>query len=931
MEQTQMTKAPEVTKRFRFWILPAVASLTAGISLWFIQGSLDIFPGPQGAVRVAMLPSGWNLLLCMILSLIAGIAIALVANRIMIGPAPAVQQLFLPLFALSMLALPYLPWLADHVPVLLILAGPAGVLLWFIVLAQSVCIGYSTWKRIAMERGVITGSSLHYQPALAIFIMSVIIFGASAINLTRQGLFPTGDEPHYMVIMQSLLRDGNLKVENNYLLKQYKEYYQLTLRPHYIARGRDGEIYSIHPVGMPVLAAPAFAVAGYPGVVGFLVLVGSAAATLMWRWVRDAWGSLSAATFAWAAACLTGPYLFNTFTVYPEIVGALCVMIGMTWNPGPASTKTQESRGVVWRLIIQGLAIGLLPWLSTKYAPMSAALIAITLWRLRGNMRASLAALTPYALSLAAWFSFFYLIWGSFNPSAPYGKSRMTQLSNLPAGGMGLFFDQEYGILIYAPVFILGLTGLIFMFLRRGETARRSIEIGMVGGALLVTVGSFEIWWGGAAAPCRPVASGLLLLGLPIAWSYLQATGRPLRRAFQNLFLLTGLSLSATLVLTQRGLLTLNNRDGISELLNWISPNWNFWALFPSFIFHTPAIASAHVMLWMMAAGILALLARYLKVSGPGQAALIATCSTAVVFIGFSIIVPSILGDRSQPPVDLEARFNSTILDHYDSVARPVSIIYTPFTKVPAESVPPLLSFIASPRHQRDAQVIPLLWNARFSLPAGQYKVMLRPQGSGGLSGRLGLQVGRNGPPLEEWTVESSAGMPWEKQFALPIDSTFVGFRSLDSIATSAGELELRPLSIVNASQRPPPAQIIAAAAYPQAIVFFHDDQTYPQSGDFWIKGWSKADMSILPLTRESALRLNLRSGIDMTVTLKTETTTQQVTLTQNQARDVIIPVTGKMIRLSIKTPAGYVPSELNPADPDWRRLGCRIEFVGIR
>ena len=41
----------------------------------------------------------------------------------------------------------------------------------------------------------------------------------------------------------------------------------------------------------------------------------------------------------------------------------------------------------------------------------------------------SLTALTPYALSFAAWFSFFYLIWGYFNPSTPYGKSRMNGFS----------------------------------------------------------------------------------------------------------------------------------------------------------------------------------------------------------------------------------------------------------------------------------------------------------------------------------------------------------------------------------------------------------------------------------------------------------------------------------------------------------------------
>ena len=38
--------------------------------------------------------------------------------------------------------------------------------------------------------------------------------------------------------------------------------------------------------------------------------------------------------------------------------------------------------------------------------------------------------------------------------------------------------------------------------------------------ALLGTVGAFRIWWGGTAAPARPIASGLLLLMLPIAAAF---------------------------------------------------------------------------------------------------------------------------------------------------------------------------------------------------------------------------------------------------------------------------------------------------------------------------------------------------------------------------------------------------------------------------
>ena len=46
-----------------------------------------------------------------------------------------------------------------------------------------------------------------------------------------------------------------------------------------------------------------------------------------------------------------------------------------------------------------------------------------------------------------------------------------------------------------------------------GAAARRALEVIVVFGPLLFTVGAFHVWWGGTASPGRPVASGVLLLG----------------------------------------------------------------------------------------------------------------------------------------------------------------------------------------------------------------------------------------------------------------------------------------------------------------------------------------------------------------------------------------------------------------------------------
>ena len=119
---------------------------------------------------------------------------------------------------------------------------------------------------------------------VAVGIATAAAAGVGAWRLTHTVLFPSGDEPHYLVIAQSLWRDGDLAIENNHTRGDYTEYFGRQLDPHYIARGQDGAIYSIHPIGMPLLITPVMAVGGYPLVVAFFILMAATAAAVAWRW-----------------------------------------------------------------------------------------------------------------------------------------------------------------------------------------------------------------------------------------------------------------------------------------------------------------------------------------------------------------------------------------------------------------------------------------------------------------------------------------------------------------------------------------------------------------------------------------------------------------------------------------------------------------------
>ncbi len=811
----------------RLW--PVLACLITGAALYVSRGVLDAALVNGQGVRVAFLPP-WESFVGFLL--LGGVGLVLVnwlnQPRGSTAARAPLAALVMPLVALGVLLLPFTPVLPDRWPVLQALAGPMGGLVWLVVLGLLVWVW---WQHRLVSMAWFARRSVT-QLTVMIGLATALVSGSAALRLTGTVLFPAGDEPHYLVIAQSLWRDGDFKIENNHQRGDYREYFSRDLDPHYLTRGADGEIYSIHPVGLPILLAPIYGLGGYTGVLLALIAVASLAAALMWRWVVGVLNAPGAATFAWGVVACSAPYLFNTFTVYPEIAAALAVMIALTTrNP-----------------IVAGVACGVLPWLSTKYAPMSAVLLVTAPELLKWTVP-SLSALAkrvvPYGVLLLAWFTFFYVIWGSPLPQAPYGAMVQTTPLNLVFGAPGLLFDQEYGLLPYAPAYILAITGLVALWRAGGERRLLALRVVLVFGALLGTVGAFRIWWGGSAAPARPLASGLLVLALPIAAAFAAAPQASARRAAQHLLLWIGVGIAVTLTFAQEGLLIANGRDGTSSLLEWWSPRWELWTLAPSFIFHEAPTALLHSAAWLVIAAIAAAVLSRTRASRPATAALAACGVFGAALAAAALVLPLLPHDPPMPRVNLEARARLAALDSFDTRALPAALIFDPLRKTSAAEILPALTLTVRPGLRPDPQPVRVLHNGRFSLPAGDYRVDA-DFGPNGLAAAdaLSLQVGRVGSPLLAWTVPAAAPALRET-FHLPVDASFIGFRGSRALEQALQSLTITPLAITNAGERVHSQTVLGAAQYGQVMVLLHDDKVNPEPTGFWVLGQRPTVLSV--------------------------------------------------------------------------------------
>ncbi len=121
------------------FLRPAIACAITGAALYVTRGVLDQTVTPAGIVRFAMLPP-WQALLgfvCLAALVLVGIDHLNAPRGTTTNRRPRLGELVLPLIALAVLMVPFLPVLPDRWPVFQALAGPLGAVVWLAVAASS--------------------------------------------------------------------------------------------------------------------------------------------------------------------------------------------------------------------------------------------------------------------------------------------------------------------------------------------------------------------------------------------------------------------------------------------------------------------------------------------------------------------------------------------------------------------------------------------------------------------------------------------------------------------------------------------------------------------------------------------------------------------------------------------------------------------------
>ena len=363
---------------------------------------------------------------------------------------------------------------------------------------------------------------------------------------TRPGVI--GDEPHYLLVAESIAYDRDVDLANDYASPdRISRIFPAPLDPHFHAADYtgSGELRPLRGVALSALLAPAVALGGVTGARLVMVLIAALLADQLYRLLRALGFRRRYRALAWAAAVFCLPLLVFSSQIYPELPAALLVVVALrimverVASPGALALGSMASAALPW-LHIRYLPLSLGIFLGLAYAALSKerphleasavqrfegfqARVRATLSRLAGTaisrwQTVTLPLVLPYAIGVGLLGVAFQRWYGSLDPRTPYAEFYENSF-----GSSGWRFWYEYaladlldpvfGWIPYVPVHWLGFAALGCLIVRFGWPAAVGVALAVCYELALASA-NLPVGW---VLPARLLIIVIPLIAIPLA------------------------------------------------------------------------------------------------------------------------------------------------------------------------------------------------------------------------------------------------------------------------------------------------------------------------------------------------------------------------------------------------------------------------------
>ncbi|MEN8153662.1 MAG: hypothetical protein ABFR75_06530, partial [Acidobacteriota bacterium] len=433
-----------------------------------------------------------------------------------------------------------------------------------------------------------------------IWMIPFLIFSMFSIWLFYNGVHLSGDEPHYLMVTQSLVEDGDFNLRNNIEEKTYRDFIPVDLSPHMIIK--NGKHLSFHMPGLSILLLPfyfLFKLTGslIPPQLFFRIsisFINAFFAFFLFYLLKHFFPGKKVFNL-WLLFVILYPTLFHSVHIFPELPAATLLMGSFLY------IFSQRNNSLVG-----GLLFALSIWFHVKYYPP---LFIFALFVLGGYLkdkkyRETLKFLIFPIISAILFLIYSKVLYGTFNPMNIFPSENYwtTPLILKLKVFFSYFLDQRDGLFFYSPVLFLAF----FSF--KKKINRQSI--------LFFIIASYIFFHAvttvrGAHAPAgRPLIFIIWIIFLFTANYYFNNKNKTLFRFLSgvNFFILFWLISYPLLVYQPVFASTTERSSGLLKLLG--SSMSNITSAFPSFLTNPSGLYIPNI-LWIL---VLALLIIYFYV-----------------------------------------------------------------------------------------------------------------------------------------------------------------------------------------------------------------------------------------------------------------------------------------------------------------------------
>lgn len=394
---------------------------------------------------------------------------------------------------------------------------------------------------------------------LAPFALAFAVYLAVFLAIRPE---PAGDEPHYLITAQSIVKDHDVNLRNDYGSRERvtEIVNAFPLTPHAGVYKSSGELRPMRGVGLPAVLAVGLRLDGINGARVVMILIAALLADQLYRLLRDLRLRRRYRIAAWASVVFCLPIVAFSNQFYPELPGALLliaalrVMVKGASRPAALALGSAAAATLVWlhpRFILLSIAtlggLAIAPcvngWSSDArgrgvrgVVQGARALVVRCVAVLTRQWRTvTLPVLVPYAVvvgSLGVAYQYWY---GSPDPRTPY---EALGSNTVGSGGWDFWYrfavrdvlDPAVGWIPFAPVHWLAFAALGCLVVWFGW--RAAAVVGTAAGYLLLvaSVGP-GIGWG---LPGRYPMIVIPLIAIPLALLIQEL--RPARILFVPLF-----------------------------------------------------------------------------------------------------------------------------------------------------------------------------------------------------------------------------------------------------------------------------------------------------------------------------------------------------------------------------------------------------------